>query len=496
MPKASRKTKRVVHRRTTKASTTAIVPHDTNAGVMRLRAAREREQIELIKQTCCKGASDDEFRLFMWVAKKHRLDPLTRQLHAVFRNLAKHHQDEKGIWVSGKQMTIQVGIDGYRAMAARYPDFGAIGEPEYEYAKAGDRIPVLARVKVWKKGLAEPTVGIAYWDEYAPNTETDAGFFWKKMPKGQLAKCAEALALRKAYPELSDLYTDEEMHQHDQDFTASGRQIFDERGFAPSGRAVTFEAQRTGTHEAAQAVAAAKIAGTFVQPSPEPEKPPVQPPRANIPNDPIPVEPVKPREWLGTVEIDWTVESDPIVRGDISNLLELLQKHCSMVWKDDWWHVQPRDRETIAAMCEQLGYKLLEVLPKVAPPSKPAVKETASKQATAPAGKREANTPAGPSVVSCTIERVNSGMAGKNPVKHVTVLLADRTKPTYSCFDKKWFDAIEAGLGKFARLVTKQNGKYINIVGALTIGSKEWDNDGVPVVQVKDREAGATKTLF
>ena len=85
-------------------------------------------------------------------------------------------------------------------------------------------------------------------------------------------------------------------------------------------------------------------------------------------------------------------------------------------------------------------------------------------------------------------------MAGKNPVKHVTVLLPDKTKPTYSCFDKKWFEALDAGLGKEAKLVTKQNGKYTNIIGALKIGSKEWLEDGTPAIQRSEQTPG--RTLF
>lgn len=207
-----------------------------------------KNESELLKRTVAKGVTDDEFSLFLWVCKKHKLDPLARQVHAVRRFLQKHHQDEKGIWVSGHQMVIQIGIDGYRALAGRdHPDFGGCDEPEFEFDDSSKRIPVLARIRLWKKGLEHAIVGVAYWDEYAPRDLTKAeAFMWNKMPKHMLAKCAEALALRKGYPELADIYTNEEMSQTQDEYTPEGRQIID---VAP-----------TGTHEAAQNVAKEKIA--------------------------------------------------------------------------------------------------------------------------------------------------------------------------------------------------------------------------------------------
>lgn len=229
------------------------------------------EQTALLKRTVAKGTTDDEFALFLWVAKKHKLDPMTRQLHCVKRWSSK---------LNAEVMSIQIGIDGYRSMAARYPDYGGIDEPEYEFdeKKKGPDNPaglILARVRVWKKGFDHATVGIAFWDEYKPDFAKPDAFMWRKMPRGQLAKCAEALGLRKAYPDLADIYTDDEMLQADDNH-------------APSGRAMTIgQAEpHEGTKEAAQAVADRKIAEHKARQAQEPPSQTATVPKAVIPDPP------------------------------------------------------------------------------------------------------------------------------------------------------------------------------------------------------------------
>lgn len=184
------------------------------------RYALNRDQVELIKRTIAKGASDDELQLFLQVAKKHRLDPFTRQLHLIPRwNKELENTDgSKGGFVR----TIQIGIDGYRQMASRYSDFGSVSKAIYGVDqkcpnKPSLTVPSSAEIRVYKKGLAEPSVGEAKWSEFAPvDIDDKVAFMWRKMPYHMLAKCAEALALRKAYPDLADIYTKEEMQQGEQ----------------------------------------------------------------------------------------------------------------------------------------------------------------------------------------------------------------------------------------------------------------------------------------
>jgi phage recombination protein Bet len=468
-------------KRKRKPQTTAIVPgKDSPTREYGLKL----EQIDLIRSTICKNATNEELRLFLWVAKRHKLDPLTRQLHAVKRYVKKHHQDEKGIWCEGETMTIQVGIDGYRAMAARYKDYGGIDEPEYEYANKGDKVPVLARVRVWKKGFDHPTVGLAYWDEYAPSdVNADKSFMWKKMPRLMLAKCAEALALRKAYPELSDIYTDEEMDQVDQDFTASGRQIVDQNGFAPSGRAVTHEAARAGSHEAAQETARRKIA-ELQEPKAKPEEKPAMPPQES--------------QQHVNVQIDHTDEASPIIRGDLQDLLPLLQKHCAMKWEGDWWHIAPRDAETVREMSRQMGFRLTEVMPKQAPDKAMSGKAGAAAPPSArPSAPPPRSEPAAPAkeegTASGTIERVFAS-AGAHPKLVVTLVVPGGKKLTYSCFRKSLWDEIQKGVGKLAVFTVTKNKDYVNIEDIRTLAGREYV-DGKPVLQQKDREAGG-RTLF
>lgn len=157
------------------------------------------EQIELIRNTVAKGATPDEFKLFMVVAARSGLDPFTKQVHFVKR---------------AGQGTIQTGIDGYRAIAERTKTLAGIDDAAYDSEDKPH--PNKASVTVYRliEGTRVSFTASARWNEYVPNQGQD--FMWKKMPYLMLGKVAEALALRKAFPnDLSGLYTHEEMAQAD-----------------------------------------------------------------------------------------------------------------------------------------------------------------------------------------------------------------------------------------------------------------------------------------
>lgn len=187
-------------------------------------------QLALIKRTVAKDTSPDEFDLFMAVASMKGLDPFSKQISAIVFNKEKADK---------RQMAIITTIDGMRAIAARSgryrPDED---EPDYTYDETlrGPTNPVglvKARVRIWiadptQDGGWKPATGVAYWDEFAPvkdewkyneekgkrapTGELTVDGNWSKMPRIMLAKCAEAQALRKAFPEdLSGLYEGSEM---------------------------------------------------------------------------------------------------------------------------------------------------------------------------------------------------------------------------------------------------------------------------------------------
>ena len=180
-------------------------PAPTMALVKRERAelAYTPEQTKIILDSYLSGAPPAEAMMLLEVAKRRRLDVFKRQIHFVSR------------WDSKKKCNVwafQTSIDGYRAIAE---DTGLYdGQDEPEFVEEGTKL-ILARVRVYRKDISRPFVGVARFDEYVQLTQEGyPNAMWKKMPHGQLAKCAEALALRKAFPEeLGGLYTDEEMEQ-------------------------------------------------------------------------------------------------------------------------------------------------------------------------------------------------------------------------------------------------------------------------------------------
>jgi phage recombination protein Bet len=152
---------------------------------------------------------------FLHVARITGLDPLTRQLYCIGRAMG-----------SRVEWSIQTSIDGFRVVAERSSKYAGQDAAEWLTEKGewvdcfvpslhGDH-PLAARVKVYREDWpTRPSVGVAEWGAYV-GTKRDGKptSMWEKMGPLMLAKCAEALALRKAFPQdLSGLYTSDEMAQ-------------------------------------------------------------------------------------------------------------------------------------------------------------------------------------------------------------------------------------------------------------------------------------------
>lgn len=183
-------------------STEIAVPETQTTAVSTWSSEFTKLVVDTLLKPKGRAATGAEVALFAEHVKRTGLDPFSRQICAVFRNSGGQ-----------QQMSIQVQIDGLRLQAERTGKYegqqpiqwcDAEGNWSDVWLKAEP--PAAARAAVYKTGMREALVAVATWREFRQTSP-----MWERMGPHMLAKCAEALALRKAFPnETSGLYTPEE----------------------------------------------------------------------------------------------------------------------------------------------------------------------------------------------------------------------------------------------------------------------------------------------
>ena len=154
-------------------------------------------QVAIIRSTIAPGLTDDELSLFLYQCVRSRLDCFSKQIYAIKR---------KG------RMCIQTGIDGFRLIAERTGRYSPGKDTEFAYDAKGFLIGAKVYVKkMTPDGTWHDISATAFLREYDPGQG-----LWNKMPHVMIEKCAEARALRRAFPaDLSGLYYEDEMSQAD-----------------------------------------------------------------------------------------------------------------------------------------------------------------------------------------------------------------------------------------------------------------------------------------
>lgn len=171
------------------------------------------DKVQLVKDQICRGATDGELQLFIATCNRTNLDPFARQCWAV-----KKWDSNLGREV----MTFQTGVDGFRVIANRSEKYaGQVGpfwcgpDGVWKDVWLENNPPIASKVGVIRSDFKEPLWAVAKFHSYAGRKKDgNLNPFWLKMPELMIAKVAECLALRKAFPQdLSGIYSQEEMDQ-------------------------------------------------------------------------------------------------------------------------------------------------------------------------------------------------------------------------------------------------------------------------------------------
>jgi phage recombination protein Bet len=175
--------------------------------VLKVDYSKEQALVETVRASIFPKSTDEQLMLYFHKCQTMGVHPLDGMIHpSVYKGNAG--EPDKVVFVTS--------IDVLRSRSTESGLDDGIDEPEYgpemdfECEKETIQVPEWVKVRVYKKGVARPYTGVARWKEYYPGEKR--GHQYRQKPYLMLAKCAEALARRLAFPkELDKLYTPEEM---------------------------------------------------------------------------------------------------------------------------------------------------------------------------------------------------------------------------------------------------------------------------------------------
>lgn len=179
-------------------------------------ALPEHEVLAVLQTSLYPGAALDSIRMVLGYCKAAGLDPMQKPVHIV------------PMWdrnAGAMRDVIMPGVNLYRIQASRSGQYAGLSEPEFgpdvTVTLGGQEITfpewcrVTARRQLANGSVGEFTVREFWMENYAVKGGKDKSIapnaMWTKRPRGQIAKCATAQALRAAFPEIAGQYTAEEL---------------------------------------------------------------------------------------------------------------------------------------------------------------------------------------------------------------------------------------------------------------------------------------------
>ena len=201
----------------------AVATIQKNTG---LSAVTEAELMDVLRNSLYPGAQDASIKMVIGYCKAAGLDIMQKPVHIV------------PIWDSklkGMRDVVMPGIGLYRTQASRSGECAGVSDPEFgedvteTLGGVSVTYPKYCKVtikRIMANGFMAEFTAKEFWKEnYAVKGGADKSIapnaMWFKRPYGQISKCAEAQALRKAFPELGSQATADEMEGKGAEFIDS-----------------------------------------------------------------------------------------------------------------------------------------------------------------------------------------------------------------------------------------------------------------------------------